>query len=88
MVTGPASITAMHPTFNRGNGVRHPGGVLKRRWRNGKRARLLTGRSGFDSPAAYALAPLEERDNSPDPQSGDCRFEPGTEHAKAPSSMG
>jgi hypothetical protein len=27
-----------------------------------------------------AHAPLEERDNSPGPHPGDCRFEPGTEH--------
>ena len=31
--------------------VRSPGGLLERRWRNGKRARLLSGRSGFDSSA-------------------------------------
>jgi hypothetical protein len=32
------------------------------------------------SPGRRTHAPLEERDNSPGPHPGDCRFEPGTEH--------
>ena len=79
----PASITVMHPAFTRRNRGQHPGGVLKRRWRNGKRGGLLSRRSRFDSSAAYARScSVGVADISPGSQPGECRFDPGTEHAR------
>ena len=74
----------MQPAFTWRNRGQHPGGVLKRRWRNGKRGGLLSRQSGFDSSAAYVNdhAPLGKLVIPSDPQSGDCEFEPRTEHAR------
>jgi hypothetical protein len=53
-----------------------------RRWRNGKRGRLLSDRSGFDSPAAYARScSVGGTANSPGSQPGDSRVGTGTEHS-------
>jgi hypothetical protein len=57
-----ASITVMQSAFTRWNRGQHPGGVFKRRWRNGKRARLLTGTVGVRilGGVRRTHAPLEE----------------------------
>lgn len=83
-VTGPASITVMQPAFTRRNRGQHPGGVLKRRWRNGKRTRFLPGLVGVRLPGGVRKrsCSVGVADISPGPQPGECRFDPGTEHAR------
>jgi hypothetical protein len=55
-------------------------GRHERRWRN-RRARFPSKETApGSSPGRRTHAPLEERDNSPGPQPGDCGFKSRTEH--------